>query len=102
MTDGTSASIAVYSSLILGQKESADMKWVEFGLRSFLDLAPSHMYLNPIVPGMLNPLLWWASSDLLAVNPSFYEAGVETLFNILFVGAVQRTFKTKGIIRSLR
>jgi hypothetical protein len=97
MTDGTPASIAIYGSKILEQKGLEDIKWVDFALRSFLELAPSNMHFNPTVPGMLSPLLWWTSSDLLAVNPSLYEVGVETMFDIFLQGAVQRTFKTKGI-----
>ena len=46
---------------------------------------------------MIHPALYWTSSDLLTVNPSLYEAGMETFFTILLRAGIQRTYSTEGV-----
>ncbi|KAJ3308748.1 hypothetical protein HDU76_003827, partial [Blyttiomyces sp. JEL0837] len=54
------------------------------------------VYLPSTVPGILNPLLWWTSAELMAVNPSHLDQGAETMVALLLRSGIQRTFRSKG------
>ncbi|KAJ3110732.1 hypothetical protein HK100_002923 [Physocladia obscura] len=92
MTDGTTASIApnvVNPISITGQ---ASLDWLAFAMNAILNGPVSSYLTNPTVPGSLSPLLWWTSPNLIAVDRGIVEAGVETMYAILFKAAIQRTY----------
>ncbi|ORY38822.1 hypothetical protein BCR33DRAFT_768968 [Rhizoclosmatium globosum] len=97
MTDGTTASIApnvVSSVAVIGP---ADVKtWLSFAVNALLN-GPVSSYLTPAtVPGSLGPLLWWTTPNLIGIDRALVEAGMETMYAILFKGAIQRTYIPKG------
>ncbi|KAK5666795.1 hypothetical protein BDV3_005941 [Batrachochytrium dendrobatidis] len=97
MTDGTTASVAPRSVDVRSVGSPADMQtWLSAALVSILGGQSSSVSLAPTVPGVLNPLLWWTSPDLMAVDPSRIESGVETMIAILLRGGIQRTYTTRG------
>ncbi|KAJ3326832.1 hypothetical protein HDU76_012616 [Blyttiomyces sp. JEL0837] len=60
-------------------------------------MEPGKIYtMRAAVPGMLASLLWWTSSDLVSVNPSLLEYGMETYSSIILRAGIQRTFHFKG------
>jgi len=95
-TDGTTASIAALFSEIREELAPANMTWMYAGLKSVLPGDPAITALPPTIPGMINPLIYWTSSDLLAVNPSLLEAGMETFFTLAGRSGIQRAFATEG------
>ncbi|KAJ3021016.1 UNVERIFIED_CONTAM: hypothetical protein HDU68_009864 [Siphonaria sp. JEL0065] len=98
MTDGTTASIALVNSVA----ESVD-PWP-----SVISAASIQYAMNAIWPpgqvfplvsnvaGMMNALLYWCSSDLVAVDPTLLEPGFETTYSILLRAGMQRTWDSKG------
>jgi len=96
-TDGTTASIAQQFSYIREELGPADVDtWLLAAVKSFIETQPAVRHLPPSVPGMINPLMYWTSSDLLAINPSLMEAGIETYYTMLLRVGIQRTFSTRG------
>jgi len=104
-TDGTPASIASLYANIRERKGPANITWLAHALNSMFPTSPtlngngtdlSITYLPPTVPGMINPIMYWTTSDLLAINPSLFEAGIETFFSISLRSGIMRTFDTYG------
>jgi hypothetical protein len=52
--------------------------------------------LRQTVPGIINPLLWWCTPNLLSIDPNMLEAGLETYFTILLRAGIQRTYHVDG------
>ncbi|KAJ3072652.1 hypothetical protein HDU99_002143 [Rhizoclosmatium hyalinum] len=48
--------------------------------------------MPPTVPGSVSPLLWWTTPNLIAIDRAAVEAGMETMYSILFKAAIQRTY----------
>ncbi|KAI9342020.1 hypothetical protein BDR26DRAFT_859944 [Obelidium mucronatum] len=93
MTDGTTASIAPNIVTLVSTLGTADVKdWLSFGMNAIVNGPTSHYIMPPTVPGSLYPLLWWTSPNLIAVDRALVEAGMETMYAILFKGAIQRTY----------
>ncbi|KAJ3201784.1 hypothetical protein HDU82_007877 [Entophlyctis luteolus] len=87
MTDGTTASIAPNTVSLVELSGPADIgTWLSFAMNAILN-GPTFGYeLPPTVPGSLSTLLWWTSPNLIAVDRALVEAGIETMYAILFKG----------------
>ena len=85
MTDGTTASIAQKFVDIREIQNEADLNdWAYFAIKSILGDGVHTYPLPAQVPGMISPILWWATVDLMAIDPAMFEAGMETFFTIAF------------------
>jgi hypothetical protein len=97
MTDGTTASIAQKHVEVREEKDDADIQtWVYFALQAILGTGVTTNPLPSQVPGMMSPILWWTTADLMAIDPALLEAGMETMFTIAFRAGMQRTYGTEG------
>jgi hypothetical protein len=97
MTDGTPASIAQEVVRAREVEQNADIEnWMYTAMLNLYGSQVSAMKLPGTVPGMMNPLLYWTSSDLVAINVALVEAGLETFFTIILRAAIQRSYTTKG------
>jgi hypothetical protein len=97
MTDGTTASIAQKYTEARYITETANLDvWAYKALVNMIGTNQTAYPLPPMVPGMMTPILWWATADLMTINTDFFEAGMETYFAILFRAGVQRTYDTAG------
>ncbi|KAJ3243463.1 hypothetical protein HDU78_000413 [Chytriomyces hyalinus] len=97
MTDGTTASIAPNIVNPLYTISSADTEtWLSFGMTQLVDGPVSNLLTPPTVPGSLAPILWWTSPNLIGIDRAIVEAGVETMYAILFKAAIQRTYTAMG------
>ena len=97
MTDGTTASIAIKSASILGTTGTADIStWAFTAMKNVMGGSVSAQVLPNVIPSVLNPLFWWTTPNLIGIDHSLLDAGIETLFAILFRGSVQRTYSAKG------
>ncbi|KAJ3200154.1 hypothetical protein HDU82_009139 [Entophlyctis luteolus] len=93
MTDGTTASIAPNTVSALYAVGKANASFWLYSAVSALTRGPVSSYNTPAtVPGGLSPLLWWTSPNLIAVDRGLLEAGLETMYAILFKAAIQRTY----------
>ncbi|KAJ3105715.1 hypothetical protein HDU97_007692 [Phlyctochytrium planicorne] len=97
LTDGTTASIALVNSemISIDPIQTAKISSVSTALGGILEKGRV-MNLPSINPGMISTLLYWTSSDLIAVDPSLFDYGVETFVSIMLRAGMQRFFKTKG------
>jgi hypothetical protein len=96
MTDGTPASVAqkrVDIQSIIGKGNST---WVFHSLKNILEGELSGIELPSTIPALLNPLFYWTTPNLLAIDPALMDAGLETLFAILLRGGMQRTLSVIG------
>ena len=97
MTDGTTASIAQKDVRVREETDKADLNnWAHFALQAVLGQGVQTSALPAQVPGMISPILWWATVDLMAIDPAMFEAGMETFFTLMFRAGVQRTYATSG------
>ena len=97
MTDGTPASIAAKSVGIISTTDAADIStWASTAITNVLGGVVSASSLPNLVPGVMNPLFWWTTPNLIAIDFALLDAGIETMFAILFRGSVQRTYSAKG------
>jgi hypothetical protein len=97
MTDGTPASIAQEFASIREIKEGADIEtWLYKSMVNIFEGEMTDYQFPPTVSGMLTPLMYWTSSDLVAINVAMMESGIETFFTILLRSAIQRTYGSKG------
>ncbi|KAJ3241654.1 hypothetical protein HDU78_001725 [Chytriomyces hyalinus] len=95
MTDGTTASIAPNIVNPMYIVSTADIKrWLSFAIVKMTNGPVSFHETPATVPGSLSPLLWWTSPNLMAIDRALVEAGMETMYAILFKGAIQRTYST--------
>ncbi|KAJ1340509.1 hypothetical protein BSLG_004895 [Batrachochytrium salamandrivorans] len=97
MTDGTTASIAPNKVGIRSIDGVADIQtWLSAATTTILGGITTAIPLPSTIPGVLNPLLWWASPNLMTVDPALIEGGIETMFSILLRAAIQRTYSAHG------
>ena len=96
MTDGTPASIAQENAKLRYLTGGADLSWVASGITNILGGDLTYYEMTPTVPGMINPLLYWCTSNLQSINPTLLDAGLETTFTMLLRAAIQRSYNTKG------
>ncbi|KAJ3210299.1 hypothetical protein HDU67_005418 [Dinochytrium kinnereticum] len=97
LTDGTTASIALVNSEMtrFEDVQTAQISSIARALSGMME--QGHVYSTPsITPGMMNTLMYWTSSNLISIDPSLYDVGIETHIAILLRAAIQRFFKTKG------
>ncbi|KAI8918907.1 hypothetical protein BC831DRAFT_481834 [Entophlyctis helioformis] len=98
MTDGTPASITPRSIHLRSLGAAVNLgTWAATALKNILDGEVSMLKLPNPNPGIINPLLWWMSPNMMAVDPSMIEAGLEAAFALLFRAGVQRTYSAKGM-----
>jgi hypothetical protein len=97
MTDGTTASIAQKFAFIrdIGDAANVDV-WAFDALQNILGSGVTKFPMPSQVPGTLTSLMWWTSTDLMCIDPALLEAGLETLFTMLFRAGIQRTYNTDG------
>jgi len=98
MTDGSTASISQEHVEIREIGKDADIEtWLYaaflniFGNEEVIDLE-----LPGTVPGMLNPLFYWTSSELTSISPRLFDAGMETFYTILMRAGIQRSYGANG------
>ncbi|KAI9356228.1 hypothetical protein DFJ73DRAFT_641146 [Zopfochytrium polystomum] len=96
-TDGTSASITPDVVEMISDIGPADVDtWLLFAMTKILEGPVSAFPLPPQTPGSVSPLLWWTTPNLIAVDRAMVEAGIETMYAILFKAAIQRTYVAKA------
>lgn len=97
MTDGTPASIAAEAVFIRKLHENlTDFNAPHFALKTILGGQISSFEMFATIPGVMNPLLWWTTPNLLATDPALLDAGLETTFTMLIRAGMQRTYDIKG------
>ena len=97
VTDGTTASIAQKFATTRSVDHEADLNvWAYTAMENMFGQGVTQIPLPSQVPGTLTSLLWWASSDLMSIDPAFVEAGLETMMTIVFRAGVQRSYSTAG------
>ncbi|KAJ3071644.1 hypothetical protein HDU98_005003 [Podochytrium sp. JEL0797] len=97
MTDGTSASISPNTVTFLSSTGTADIPtWLSFAMNAITNGPTSYYLTPPTVPGSLAPLLWWTSPNLIAIDRAAVEAGMETMYAILFKAGIQRTYTPRA------
>ncbi|KAJ3256562.1 hypothetical protein HK103_005305 [Boothiomyces macroporosus] len=97
MSANTYASLTPKASSLSKLLQKGDIQnWLYPALTNILEGNPSALKLPPSIPGAINPTLWWASPNLQSIDPVFMDAGVETLFAILFTNGIQRTYPITG------
>ncbi|KAJ3118748.1 hypothetical protein HDU96_009337 [Phlyctochytrium bullatum] len=69
LTDGTTASIALTVTEVVEY----------FRTQSVPTSVMAQLMTAMMPPGMMNAILYWTSSDLIGVDPSLQDVGVETL-----------------------
>ncbi|KAI9351332.1 hypothetical protein BDR26DRAFT_929801 [Obelidium mucronatum] len=98
MTDGTTASIALVNSVAehVDPRESAVT--VDSMIYAMNAIWPAGQVFPLVsnVAGMMNALLYWCSSDLIAVDPTLLDPGMETAYSILLRAGMQRTWDSAG------
>ncbi|KAJ3354685.1 hypothetical protein HDU83_004907 [Entophlyctis luteolus] len=98
MTDGTTASIAPNIITFVSVTSQANIEsWLAFGMNAVVNGPVSFYSMLATVPGSLATLLWWTSPNLIAIDRSLIEAGIETMYAILFKAAIQRTYSTSAM-----
>ncbi|KAI8913347.1 hypothetical protein EDD86DRAFT_104413 [Gorgonomyces haynaldii] len=97
MTDGSPASIAQKTSTVRSIGAPANMTWLYQAMQSTLSGTFSAIPFPGNIPGTLNPMLWWTSSNLQSFSGSFLEAGLETTFAIILRLSMQRSYSVKGM-----
>lgn len=95
MSDGSTSSIALKSVLIRNVLEKGNISWVHKSLMNIMGSNVSTHQLPSIVPGAVNPLLWWSTVNLQEISPPFLAVGIETMFSMLARSGMQRTLRTK-------
>ncbi|KAJ3032192.1 UNVERIFIED_CONTAM: hypothetical protein HDU68_000031 [Siphonaria sp. JEL0065] len=98
MTDGTTASIALVNSVSESVYSSPSVVTVE-SVQYAMDAIWPPGQIFPLVSnvaGMMNALLYWCSSDLIAIDPSLLDPGIETTYSILLRAGMQRTWDSEG------
>ncbi|KAJ3098511.1 hypothetical protein HDU97_003967 [Phlyctochytrium planicorne] len=98
LTDGTTASIALAKSEAIGAAGAQDLgpDHVKFAIDTMIARGTAYS-LPSTVPGMINPLLYWMSTDLLSINPAFLNSGMEATASLLLRAGIQRTFDSVGL-----
>ena len=96
MTDGTTASIAQKTAYTRTINGDADITWAYAALQNMFGTGVTTHTIPSQVPGMMTPLFWWTTPDLMAMDPALLEAGLETMFTMIFRAGVQRTYNTHG------
>jgi hypothetical protein len=98
-TDGTPASIALVKaegSYVLDESNQ-DINYDSLHHAFTSIFSPGTSYpLVGIVPGMIGPLMYWTSSNLMSINPAILDAGIETAVSMIFRGGIARTFDSEG------
>ncbi|KAI8609527.1 hypothetical protein BC830DRAFT_1069800 [Chytriomyces sp. MP71] len=97
LTDGTTASIALVNSVIqdIQPVTTISTPAVNQALNYVWPTGLPHPLVSNVA-GMLNALLYWCSSDLVAVDPTLIEPGFETLYSMILRAGFQRSFDSKG------
>ncbi|KAJ3098510.1 hypothetical protein HDU97_003966 [Phlyctochytrium planicorne] len=98
LTDGTTASIALSKSESIGIADIQDLNPDDmiFAMDAMIPKGTANS-LPATIPGMLSPLLYWTSTDLLSINPAYLSPGMETTISILLRAGIQRTFDSTGL-----
>jgi hypothetical protein len=96
MTDGTTASIAPKTISVRAELGPAKISWLNAALLAILEGETNSISLPASVPSALSGLLWWATPNLLTIDPALIEGGIETMFTVLLRAGMQRTFSTHG------
>ncbi|KAJ3320154.1 hypothetical protein HDV06_005631 [Boothiomyces sp. JEL0866] len=97
-TDGSPASIAAVNAQILDIGEPANITWLYQSLVNILEGETSYFLLPQTYNGAVNPLMWWTTTNMIAVDPAILEPGIETMIGILLRSAVFRSFASKGYL----
>ncbi|KAJ3317763.1 hypothetical protein HDV06_001246 [Boothiomyces sp. JEL0866] len=95
-TDGTSASIAPVNVHVLETYNPANSTLLYLSLVNILEGETSYHYLPQTISGAQNPLLWWATTNMVSVDPAIIEPGIETMISIILRSGVFRTFNSEG------
>ncbi|KAI9356213.1 hypothetical protein DFJ73DRAFT_623214 [Zopfochytrium polystomum] len=96
-TDGSVSSIAPNHVYLDEFIELADMQGLGFAFNALVEGPVSYFRLPALVPGSINPLLWWATPNLNNIDRALLDAGVETMYSVLFKAAIQRTYQSNAM-----
>jgi hypothetical protein len=96
ITDGTPASIAIAYVEVREILGKADMSWLYAALENYLGGQVSTFILPETIPGIINPMLWWATPNMIQVSPSLLEAGFETTIAMILRPSIQRSYSVRG------
>ncbi|KAI8914363.1 hypothetical protein EDD86DRAFT_199167 [Gorgonomyces haynaldii] len=96
MTDGTPASVAINSVTIDEVHEAANMSWVLASLQNALGGDISAVRMPKSYPGAMNPMLWWATSNMQSINAAYLNSGLETTFAMILRVGMIRTLNTEA------
>jgi hypothetical protein len=78
--------------------DAADVQnWLSSAFKNILDGPVSAFFLPPTVPGSTNPLIWWTTPNLVAIDFSLLAPGIETMYAMLFKAGIQRTYVAQGM-----
>jgi len=67
MSDGSHSTVTQRNATINDLGKRADMSWLYAAISNMLDGVESTFPLPATIPGLLNPLMWWATSGLSIV-----------------------------------
>jgi hypothetical protein len=97
LTDGTTASIALVKQeqVSINPTKTVTFESISFAYTSLMKKGVTYP-LTGFAPGIINSLLYWTTSDILAINPGLLEPGIETTVAMLLRGGIERTFSAKG------
>ncbi|KAI9337892.1 hypothetical protein DFJ73DRAFT_646329 [Zopfochytrium polystomum] len=95
-TDGSVSSIAPNFVSIETDMGPADIGFLEFAFNAVLEGPTSYFRTPPLVPGSITPLLWWATPNLNNIDRALLDAGMETMYAVLFKAALQRTYQSQA------
>jgi hypothetical protein len=90
-TSGSFASKKVSQINVNSVTNTGDFKWLAFAAASMLE---EPIDLQPTVPDLMNPLLWWTVSDQRSKTLEIegFNQGIEVMMSILLRGGVERTY----------
>ncbi|KAI9318880.1 hypothetical protein DFJ73DRAFT_925640 [Zopfochytrium polystomum] len=97
-TDGSVSSIApnvVSLREIVGPADVSN--FLAFGFNALVSGPVSYFHLPPLVPGSINPMLWWATPNLNNIDRALLNTGMETMYSVLFKAAIQRTYQSNAM-----
>ncbi|KAI8904407.1 hypothetical protein EDD86DRAFT_220618 [Gorgonomyces haynaldii] len=94
-TDGATKSLSQVEAVYRGVLGPANMTWLYNGMRMLISDSPM-VKLPSIVPGIINPLLSFATRENRAIDFSILPQGIEGMMALLVRGAVKRSYTNIG------
>lgn len=78
------------------EAQNLEIELVKNSLKNILNGTDTdYLEVKSPVPGIMGPLFWWTTPNLLAVNPALLEGGIETFWAMILRGGFQRTLQVE-------